>query len=142
MISRVNGFDPQTFSKYQKRINASLERSKEIRAKLQSSNIEHFESYVQALSGLEEDLKVAMLKMEHAQDLLNMKRIELEQKESKLRILKKAFEELLKAHSVSTVSGKTLLLLEELQHVLYDNLIHQVEDDLNIKFRDSGRCHL
>lgn len=136
VISRVNGFDSQTFSKYQKRINASLERSKEIRAKLQSSSIEHFENYVQTLSVLEEDLKLAMLKMEHAQDVLNMKRFKLEQQESKLRILKKAFEEQLKAHSVSTVSGKTLLLLEELQRVLYANLIHQVEDDLNIKFRE------
>ena len=60
----------------------------------------------------------------------------LDQKENKLRILKRAFEELLKAHSVSTLSGKALLLLEELQHVLYANLIQQVEADLNIKFRE------
>lgn len=136
VLNRVNSFDPKIFSNYQKRINASLERSKEIRATLQASSIEHFESYIQTLSVLEEELKVTLLKKEHATELLTLKQAELDQKETKLRILKKAFEELLKAHSVSTVSGKALLLLEELQHVLYANLIQQVEADLNIKFRE------
>ena len=136
VLNRVNSFDPKTFSNYQKRINASLERSKEIRATLQASSIEHFESYIQTLSVLEEELKVTLLKKEHAAELLTLKQAELDQKETKLRILKRAFEELLKAHSVSTVSGKALLLLEELQHVLYANLIQQVEADLNIKFRE------
>lgn len=85
---------------------------------------------------MEEELKVALLKKEHAAELLVLKQAELDQKETRLRILKRAFEELLKAHSVSTVSGKALLLLEELQHVLYANLIQQVETDLNIKFRE------
>ena len=136
VLNRVNSFDPKIFSNYQKRINASLERSKEIRATLQASSIEHFESYIQTLSVLEEELKVTLLKKEHATELLTLKQAELDQKETKLRILKRAFEELLKAHSVSTVSGKALLLLEELQHVLYANLIQQVEADLNIKFRE------
>jgi hypothetical protein len=136
VLNRVNSFDPNTFKNYQKRINSSLERTKEIRAKLQASSIEHFENYVQTLSVLEEELKVTTVKKAHAEELLALKQTALEQKESKLRILKKAFEELLKAHSVSTVSGKALLLLEELQSVLYTNLIQQVECDLNIKFRE------
>lgn len=136
VLNRVNSFDPKTFSNYQKRINASLERSKKIRATLQASSIEHFESYIQTLSVLEEELKVTLLKKEHATELLMLKQAELDQKETKLRILKRAFEELLKVHSVSTISGKALLLLEELQHVLYANLIQQVEADLNIKFKE------
>ena len=136
VLNRVNSFDPKTFSNYQKRINASLERSKIIRATLQASSIEHFESYIQTLSVLEEELKVTLLKKEHATELLMLKQAELDQKETKLRILKRAFEELLKVHSVSTISGKALLLLEELQHVLYANLIQQVEADLNIKFKE------
>lgn len=136
VLNRVNSFEPNTFSNYQKRINASLERSKEIRATLQASSIEHFESYMQTLSVLEEELKVASLKKEHTIEMLVLKQAELDQKEAKLRVLKKTFEELLKVQSVSTVSGKALLLLEELQHVLYANLIRQVETDLNIKFRE------
>jgi len=136
VLSRVNSFDPKTFSNYQKRINTSLERTKEIRAKLQASSIDHFESYVQNLSVLEEELKVALVKKEHVTELLILKTAELDQKEIKLRGLKNAFEDFLKAHSVSNVSGKALLLLEELQRILYANLIRQVETDLNVKFRE------
>ena len=136
VISRVNAFDPRVFVRSQKRINVSLEKSKEIRAKLQSSSIENAESYVQGLSALEEELKIAVLKKEHAQEILEFKKFDLEQKEHKLHNLKKAFEEQLKVHSVSAVSGKTLLLLDELQNTLYSNLIQQVESDLNRKFEE------
>ena len=136
VISRVNTFDPRVFARYQKRINISLEKSKKIRARLQTSSIENVENYIQILSTLEEELKIAVLKKEHAQALLDIKQSDLDQKESKLRNLKKAFEEQLKVHSVSSVSEKTLLLLEELQDTLYSNLIQQVESDLNIKFEE------
>ena len=134
VISRVSAFDPKVFSRYQKRINVSLEKSKEIRAQIQASSIENVESYMQTLSALEEELKIAVLKKDHAHEILELKKSDLDQKESKLRTLKRAFEEQLKVHSVSTVSGKTLLLLEELQNTLYSNLIQQVENDLNKKF--------
>lgn len=136
VINRLNTFDPRVFARSQKRINISLEKSKEIRARLQTSSIENVESYMQILSTLEEELKIAALKKEHAQTILDIKQSDLDQKESKLRSLKKAFEEQLKVHSVSSVSEKTLLLLEELQDTLYSNLIQQVESDLNIKFEE------
>lgn len=136
VINRVYAFDEGAFAKYQKRINASLEKSKEIRATLQRSNVEHYEEYIQTLSALEEDLKVAALKTEHIRELLEIKRLELEVLEAKARSAKRAFEEQLKANSVSAISGKTLLLLEELQSTLYANLIQQVEADLNTKFKE------
>lgn len=136
VISRVNAFDPREFTRFQKRINASLEKSKEIRARLQASSIENVESYAQILSTLEEELKIAEMKEEHAKTILELKRSDLVQKEVKLRGVRKAFEEQLKVHSVSSVSEKTLLLLEELQDTLYSNLIQQVERDLNIKFEE------
>lgn len=136
VISRVNAFDPREFARFQKRINASLEKSKEIRARLQTSSIENVESYEQILSTLEEELKIAEMKEEHAKMILELKQSDLVQKEVKLRGLRKAFEEQLKVHSVSSVSEKALLLLEELQDTLYSNLIQQVERDLNIKFEE------
>ena len=136
VINRVNTFDPRVFSRFQKRINSSLEKSKAIRARLQASSIEHVESYMQTLSTLEEQLKIAVLKEEHVQEILDLKQSDLDKKENKLRNLKRAFEEHLKVHSVSSVSEKTLLLLEELQKILYSNLIQQVENDLNEKFRE------
>lgn len=65
-----------------------------------------------------------------------IKQSDLCKKESEVRGLKKAFEDYLKASSVSAISGKTLLLLEELQSTLYSNLIQQVEQDLNKKFKE------
>lgn len=91
---------------------------------------------MQTLSVLEEKLKIAVLKEKHTQEILEIKQSDLAQKENNLRSLKKVFEEQLKAHSVSSVSGKTLLLLEELQDTLYSNLIQQVESDLNRKFAE------
>lgn len=134
VISRVNTFDPRVFARSQKRINTSLEKTKEIRSRLQSSSIENVESYMQTLSVLEEDLKIAELKKAHTEELLSIRQTDLDVKEKKLRGLKKAFEEQLKVNSVSTISGKALLLLEELQDSLYSNLIQQVETDLNRKF--------
>lgn len=136
VISRVNAIDPRVFIRYQKRINISLEKSKEIRARLQASSIENVESYMQILSALEKEVKITILKKDHAQEIMNLKKSDLDQKESNLRSLKKAFEEQLKVHSVSAVSGKTLLLLEDLQNTLYSNLIQQVESDLNKKFQE------
>ena len=62
VISRVNAFDPRVLIRYQKRIDNSLEKSKEIRARLQASSIENVESYMQTLSTLEEEVKIAILK--------------------------------------------------------------------------------
>jgi hypothetical protein len=55
--------------------------------------------------------------------------------EAKVKASKKAFEEQLKQQSVSAVSGRVLLLLEDLQKELYTKLIQKVETDINAKFR-------
>lgn len=135
-VKHVSEFDSNVFARYQKRIHTSLERTKEIRNRLQSTNIENFESYLNVHSTLEEKSKIIRLKKEHEETLLELKNTNLEKKENELRLLKKSFEEQLKAQSVSDISGKTLLLLEDLQEMLYSNLIQQVETDLNAKFRE------
>lgn len=136
VAKHVSEFDSSVFARYQKRIHTSLERTKEIRNRLQSTNIENFESYLNVYSVLEEKSKIIHLKKEHEETLLELKNTDLEKKENELRLLKKSFEEQLKAQSVSDISGKTLLLLEDLQEMLYSNLIQQVETDLNAKFRE------
>ena len=135
-VKHASQFDSNVFARYQKRIHTSLERTKEIRNRLQSTNIENFENYLNVHSTLEEKSKIIRLKKEHEETLLELKNTDLEKKENELRLLKKSFEEQLKAQSVSDISGKTLLLLEDLQEMLYSNLIQQVETDLNAKFRE------
>lgn len=134
VITRVKAFDASTFSKYQKRISSSIEKSKEIRAKIQSSNLEHFEEYSAQQSAMEEEQKLASLRLEHAHDMLSISIAELEKSETKLRSLRKVFEDQLKSKSVSAVSGRVMLLLENLQDILYSDLIRRVEADVNAKF--------
>lgn len=134
VVSRVASFNKNTFKQNRSRINKSIERSKEIRNQLQNSNIENFQEYVQGLSALEEKIAVLKAKKEFLTESLEQSKQELVVREGKLNALKKAFEEQLKKQSVSAVSGRVLLLLEELQKYLHESIIEQVERDLNAKF--------
>ena len=134
VLNRVNSFERDTFAKYQRRINASLEKSKTIRAKIQSSSLEHFEEYTATVSSLEEELQAAKLRSEHLQEALAFAQSEFEKQSTIVKNLKKQFEDTLKVQSVSAVSGKVLLLLEDLQKKLYADLIQAVERDVNLKF--------
>lgn len=136
VLGRMTTFDPQVFVRLQKRTDASLEKSKEIRNSLQNVSIENVEEYMKTLAELEEEGKISELKKQHAEELIGIKEADLRRKNSKVSSLRKTLEEELKVNSVSTVSGKTLLLLEELQDTLYTNLIQQVESDLNRKFAE------
>ena len=134
-LGKVNSLESSAFRRYQKRLNTSLERSKIIRAKLQNSDIEHFEEYIQERTRLEEECKHLDIKIAHARE----RQVQLQDAcpglESKLRSAKKSFEEQLKKQSVSAISGRVLLLLEDLQKELYAKLIQKVEEDINVKFR-------
>lgn len=134
VVSRVASFNKNTFKQNRSRINKSIERSKEIRNQLQNSNIENFQEYVQGLSALEEKIAVLKAKKEFLTESLEQSKQELVVREGKLNALKKAFEEQLKKQSVSAVSGRVLLLLEELRKYLHESIIEQVERDLNDKF--------
>lgn len=135
VLSRMRNTDVSVFKKYQKRINASLQQSKEIRDKLQNSDIEHFEEYIKTTSELRE--RANSLSTRYSSELEKIESLseELSIAEAKLRNEKKTFEEQLKRDSVSALSGRVLLLLEDLQAILYKSLIEHVETDLNNKFR-------
>lgn len=136
VLSRVSTFDSQVLARLQKRTNASLEKSKKIRNDLQNSSIEDVEGHMKTIAVLKEEKRVAELKCQHTKEFIELKETDLKQKVSRLNSLRRAFEEELKVNSVSDVSGKMLLLLEELQDTLYTNLIQQVESDLNRKFAE------
>ena len=133
-VNKALSFNKNTFKQNRVRINKSIERSKEIRDQLQNSNIENFQDYIQELSALEEKIAVLKAKKEFQTESLEHSKEELVVKEGKLSSLKKAFEKQLKKQSVSAVSGRVLLLLEELQNYLHESIIKQVERDLNEKF--------
>lgn len=134
-IQKITSVDHNLAKKFNKRLEQSLEQTKEIRAQIQDSDIEHFEEYVQETSRLEESRLVASMNREHAIAKLDELKAQLVEQEARLKRFKKAFEEQLKKQSIASISGRLLMLLEDLQEYIYSDLIKKVETDLNQKFR-------
>ena len=134
-LSRVADTPPNAFHALKKQVDESIERSRIIRAKLQESDVEHFEEHVKERAKLESEQEVLAVKIEHAKERIVQLTEERSVLEAKMKSAKKAFEEQLKQQSVSAVSGRVLLLLEDLQKELYSKLIKKVEVDINEKFR-------
>ena len=65
ILSKVQSSDVAVFKKLKEDINASLERSRNIRAKLQESNIEHFEEHIKERTKIESEQEILSVKIEH-----------------------------------------------------------------------------
>lgn len=133
-IGKVLSFDKNTFRENRRLIDESIERSRKIRTQLQNSNIDNFEEHIRVLASLEEKIAILKAKKDFLSTSLIQNKEELVASEIKVNSLKKAFEEQLKKQSVSAISGRVLLLLEELQAYLHESIIKQVEKDINTKF--------
>ena len=134
-IKKVTTVDREIGEKINARIEQSLEQTKQIRAQIQASDVDHFEEYVQNTSRLENEKLSASVSREQTLARIETLRIELSEQESLVKKLKKMLEEHLKKQSVASISGRLLMLLEDLQEYIYSDLIKKVEADLNQKFR-------
>ena len=105
VISRVNSYEVGELKRYQRRLEASIEKSKQIREKLQRSDVEHFEEYMQELNDLEN--KLHMLTISEEKETSNLQKLQSasESAQTKVRNLKKNLENQLKKQSVSSISG-------------------------------------
>ena len=135
LLSKLQGVDGTIFKELKDQLNSSVEESKLIRNKLQSSDIEHFEEHIKERTRLESEQEILNVKIEHCKTNLQQITETYAALEQKVKASKKAFEEQLKQQSVSAISGRVLLLLEDLQKELYTKLIQKVEADINAKFR-------
>ena len=97
--------------------------------------MEHFEEYIKTTTALKEKERALNAQYSSALSRIEILSEELAAAEAKLRNEKKAFEEQLKRDSITALSGRVLLLLEDLQTILYKALIEHVQHDLNEKFR-------
>lgn len=134
VIERVSQSDSNALKNYKRRINTSIARSKEIRDMLQKSSIESFEDF--SRSRAEKELEQQKLELE-LQRLLSEESTlteELQLKQGSLTVAKKAFEESLKKESMAALTGRLVLLMEDLQDFLFNKLITAVENDLKLKF--------
>ena len=135
-IAEAERFGGNTISKYRRRINKSIKDSREVRDRIQNSSIENHEAFVQKQASLQ--LAIDEKSME-----INAKSSELTSLIEKIEIVKrdiattrKALEDEIKKDSIASLSDRTLLLVEELQEIQYQKIIHEIERDINIKFRE------
>lgn len=133
ILAKVSEFEPQTLSRYQKRLDKSLERSKEIRNCIQNSDIEHMEDYIKEISECESEVKILQTKLEQLFAEIQHLEYNLHLKTQELVSSRKQLESHLKKVSVAALSGRVALLLEDLQNNIYSLLIKKVEADLKYK---------
>lgn len=135
LINKITTADRKIGEKISVRIEQSLAQTKQIRAQIQESDINHFEEYVQITSRLESEKLSASVSREQTLAQIESLRLLLIEQEAQVKKLKKMLEEHLKKKSVASISGRLLMLLEDLQEYIYLDLIKKVEVDLNQKFR-------
>lgn len=134
-VSSVQEFDVSTVRHYREEIEASIQRGKEAREYLQKSSIENYEDHIRRVGELTSNIERLSLQHGHAQEKLVEIQNELEKLRKTLDATRKILEVELKKQSVSALSDRMMLLVEELQEQQYRKLLASVEADLNEKFQ-------
>lgn len=135
-ISLIEEFEPSIIREYRREIDESIQRSTDLRDRLQKSSIENFEGHIERAGQIAAQLEKAKIQQE--KNTLELLAVQDKMAELKkvLSASRKALEGELKKQSVSVLSDRLLLLVEELQNQQYKRLIAGVERDLNQKFRE------
>ncbi len=122
-ISNILTFDTNQVRLATEEIDTSLQRVKQIRSKMDKSDISDADAYFarkeEALAQKSLCLQ-SMLEVERRLDALNLERDEAE---AKVKRAKQKYEEYLKVKSVSDVTAKALLAFRDLQQRLYQNIL-------------------
>lgn len=135
-ISSIEEFKPATISENRRQIEESLQRSTKLRKLLQKSSIENFESHIARVAQITTQLEKSKMQQEKNDLELLTVQEEIAELKKVLELSRKTLEAELKKQSVSVLSDRVLLLVEELQEQQYKKLISDVERDLNQKFRE------
>lgn len=135
LFTRIDAYDPATIAQKYSAIKESIQRSKNIRDALQKSSIENYEDHVKLIAKITSYRDSINYQLENTNNQLaeTHKKIEIAQKV--FEATKKALENEIKKKSVSELSDRMMLLVEELQEKQYRKLLFAVEKDLNSKFQ-------
>ena len=134
VLNRVSQFEVKKFSGYRKHLDKSLKRSKEIREKLQNSSVENYQKYMDSVTKITKEIYDLSLQSHSKQTELRVCEEEIIAAEKEMKIAYKKLERDIKRRSVSAISSKVLLLLEDLQVVILDRLIREVREDTLSEF--------
>lgn len=134
-INNLLSFDTGRVKTATRSIDASLNRVKQIRKKMDKSDDSGAEVYFAEKERLlkeKQDAMQRLLEVERRIDTLSLERLEIE---AKVKKAQQKYEEFLKAKSVSDVTAKALLAFSDLQHRLYKKYIADVETSFTKCFR-------
>lgn len=135
-ISSIEAFDAAEIRRGRLEVDASSRHSAALRERVQKSSIEHYEAHFKKISEITSQLERLDRRLEENKSRLSALQDETAALNKALSISRKALEEELKKKSVSALSDRVLLLVEELQRQQYKKLIADVERDLNSKFKE------
>lgn len=134
-INNLLSFDTGRVKTATRSIDASLNRVKQIRKKMDKSDDSGAEVYFTEKERLlkeKQDAMQRLLEVERRIDTLSLERLETE---AKVKKAQQKYEEFLKAKSVSDVTAKALLAFSDLQQRLYKKYIADVETSFTKCFR-------
>ena len=146
-INSLNSFDIDRIKTATDNIEASLKHVKRIRKKMECSSVDHYETYLQAKSDLNEKKAEKMAELAKMDLQLQKYRSDKAVSSSKLAKAKSDYEVLLKKQSINDLSARALLAFDELQSILYKKSIQQVEQSFQeffgflINKSDLIECH-
>jgi len=135
IISKIEIYDRRRLSQNRVDLNNSLNESKLIRETMQKSSVDSFQDYLIERARITDSIRTLNSDFDQRQAQLEILYEETEQNKKELETIRKIVEQELKQKSVHDLSGKALLLIEELQGQLFKRVIKQVEEDVNNKFK-------
>lgn len=129
VLNRVAQFDLKKIPNYKRRIDKSIERSKQIREKLQNSSVENYQAHTDAVAAINQEVFDLSLQLQIKNTELTSCDAQIIAAEKALEAAYKKLELDIKRRSVSAVSSSVLLLLEDLQESLFERLLSDVKRD-------------
>lgn len=137
IIAKINSllaFDTGRIKEAIDDIDASLKCVKRIRKKIERSNIENYDEYLQKKSELNEQKAKLIQQLLELDKELQQLRANKAITSSKLSKAKSDYEAVLKKQSINDISARALLAFDELQEILYEKSIRAVEQEFQIRF--------
>ena len=129
IVNRVSQFDVTRISELKHEHDSSLERSQALRDKLQNSSIDNYQEYIKSLSDLNEEIFQLSVMIKTKQDELVNVEAQYQIAEKRLGEAYKNLELDIKRKSVTSISSKAIVLLEELQAKIHGKLTKEVRAD-------------
>ena len=129
IVNRVSQFDVTRISELKQEHDFSLERSQALRDKLQNSSIDNYQEYIKSLSDLNEEIFQLSVMIKTKQDELVNVEAQYQIAEKRLGEAYKNLELDIKRKSVTSISSKAIVLLEELQAKIHGKLTKEVRAD-------------